>query len=101
MYYSQGSKSNWWGFIGKRAAIAVAVFFVYTIAIFAIIHLDPPHIEVFPAPSLPKAQLEKLYEQFGIDTSPLSTQYFHWIGDVFTGDWKESYTTYPWLTDSN
>jgi len=84
-------RSNWWGYIGKRVLIAIIVFFMVSLMIFYITNYQGLYIEIFPGPkNISSAQLEKLYEQLGVDTSPLIVRYFRYMGDFFTGDWGKS-----------
>ena len=84
-------KSNWWGFIGKRVLIAMLAFFMISFAVlftisypYRVIKFDPPQHKIFDFP-----QSVIISDQLGYD-DPMVTQYFRWLGGVFSGDWGNS-----------
>jgi peptide/nickel transport system permease protein len=90
MYAQAVYRSNFRSYILRRVLIAVVVFFIVSMFIFYIFHYDDSPSGFLLNPNVSKVELEKIYEQFGIDTSPLVVKYFKWMGDFFTGDWGES-----------
>lgn len=79
--------------ITRRAAIFVVSVAVASVAVFlfmAVLPGDPAQVAlgVNATPDL----VAKTRHEFGIDR-PLVTQYFSWIGGVFTGDFGRSYVT--------
>jgi ABC-type dipeptide/oligopeptide/nickel transport system permease component len=89
-------KSNWWGYISKKVFIVVIAFFVISFSTFYILHSYEPPIMSDPPPQSEAEyekiveQMEQIRERLGLTQPPLIIQYFHWMGDFFTGNWGES-----------
>jgi peptide/nickel transport system permease protein len=88
-------KSNWWGYVSKRLFMAVIAFIIISLLIFIILNYEDSPTGIF-YPNFTKVELETLYMQLGIDTSPLVVRYFHWMGNFFNGNWGESYYGYSY-----
>jgi peptide/nickel transport system permease protein len=100
MYKVYTYKSNWWGFIGKRALIAVAAFFVITFLVFGLNiynSINSP-LSPFAAPlhawystsPVPPEIIKELRRKYYLD-GPYIVEYFRWLGDFITGNWGDSY----------
>lgn len=74
----------------RRLLTNVLVFFVITVAIFALVHLSPgdPIAMMIPPESLNAGSAEYIAtrrHELGLD-QPLVIQYFHWAGNAIQGD---------------
>lgn len=78
-------------YILKRIFSLVPVLLVVSIVVFLIIHLTPgnPASAMLGEDANPK-QIAELTERLGLN-APLYQQYFHWLGDVFRGNFGFSY----------
>jgi len=79
-------KSNWWGYVFKRVLIAVIAFFIFSLLIFFTLHLESDWLASYRPLLWTRWPFNEISHQLGWD-APLVVQYFHWIGDFFTGDW--------------
>jgi peptide/nickel transport system permease protein len=89
--YHATYKSNWWGFTGKRVLIAAAVFFIFSLFVFINVNETRQRDTDM---SLLSQQIEGLdnilvRDKHVLDT-PVSVQFFRFMGGMFTGDWGES-----------
>lgn len=73
----------------------IVLFFIITIAIFALVRLMPstPESQWLSSYNLPhtEANLKWVREEMGLD-KPLTVQYLTWISNFFKGDWGRSLT---------
>ena len=79
-------------YLFRRAAEALVVVFLASIAIFLIIRLIPgdPAVQVAGVDATPE-QVEEIRESLGLNR-PLLTQYTSWMGGVFQFDFGKSFT---------
>jgi peptide/nickel transport system permease protein len=92
MYDVYTYKCNWWGFIGKRVAIAVMAFLVISYLFFLAVNWNPP-VYSFP-PSATLEDIRGFFHEQGLD-QPKLVRYFNWMGDFFSGDWGKGWYFYP------
>ncbi|HEY8283574.1 MAG TPA: ABC transporter permease [Chloroflexota bacterium] len=77
-------------YIVRKAAIAVPLLFLVSIAVFAMLHTgqgDP--VELFVGPTAPQSLQILARHELGLD-KPLVTQYFLFLGRALHGDFGES-----------
>ena len=77
--------------IGVRVAGILAVLFVLSIVVFALMHLAPGDLAktlLGTRAATPEA-IAAIRAQYHLD-EPITTQYFTWLGGVLTGDWGTS-----------
>lgn len=85
-------------FLVRRIPSALLVLFVTSILAFVLPRLAPGDPAVAVAgPEATAADVAAIRSQMGLD-QPLVSQYLHWIGGVFTGDFGQSYVTHRAVT---
>ncbi len=79
-------------YVLRRALYLVPVFFGITLLVFSIERLagDPVQLILGLNPRINEEQRQQLRQYFGLD-QPLLLQYFHWLGELLTGDLGNSY----------
>jgi ABC-type dipeptide/oligopeptide/nickel transport system permease component len=94
MLSANTSRSNWWGFIGKRVLIAGITFLIITMLVYVAFHgvWGPDNAEnilkaVRTYKDLPV--MDTLMAKYASGESRI-TQYLEWLGDFFTGEWVNS-----------
>jgi peptide/nickel transport system permease protein len=92
MYYVQNYRSKWWGYIGKKALIAVVAFFVISFIFFSLSVLNlPTGNETFSlSPIVTLDQLLGCIEEYHLRDNVI-TRYFYWMGDIIRGDPGKSF----------
>ncbi|WP_338702370.1 ABC transporter permease [Streptomyces sp. Q6] len=78
-------------YLVKRVPSALAVLVLASVAVFLLLRLIPgdPADSLAGADASP-ASVEAIRHRLGLDASPF-TQYFHWLGDLFSGHLGASY----------
>lgn len=77
-------------YIAKRLLSLIPVLLVVSVVIFSIVHITPGDpARTILGPDATPAQVDALRESMGLN-QPLATQYFSWLGHVFTGDFGDS-----------
>lgn len=76
----------------RRLAGGLAVLFVVSIVVFALLHLAPGDpASVLAGPDASAKTVAVIRHQLGLD-EPMVQQYLDWLGELCTGDLGESYT---------
>lgn len=79
-------------YVVRRLLGAIVVLFVVSIVIFSLLHMAPGDpASVLAGPDATQTQVAAIRHGLGLD-KPVATQYFSWLGHLFTGDLGESYT---------
>ena len=86
-------------YIIRRILIAIPVLFGVTIFNFLIINLAPGNpVDMYVSPDVTAADIEIKKEALGLN-DPIYIQYWHWLGNLFKGDFGFSYSTYEPVTN--
>lgn len=79
-------------YVLRRILGAIIVLFVVSIVVFSLLRLAPGDpASVLAGPNATPEIVAAIRHQLGLDQSPV-TQYFGWLGHLFTGDLGMSYT---------
>ena len=82
-------------FIIRRLLLALLTLLLVSLAVFSVMRLLPGDpLLIYMAQSMefdtmPHEALEALRQEYGLD-KPIMVQYFHWISDIFRGDFGTS-----------
>jgi peptide/nickel transport system permease protein len=80
-------------FVANRLTTAVLTLFVVTVLVFTAMHLIPgDYAQLFLGPLSTTEARAALTERLGLD-EPLPVQFFSWVGQVFTGNLGESFSS--------
>ncbi|HEX2193475.1 MAG TPA: ABC transporter permease [Candidatus Limnocylindria bacterium] len=78
-------------YIIRRFLWLIPVLFIVSVITFVLMHLAPgTPFQTRPDRPLPRAVIERLEEQFGLN-EPLHVQYVNWVGGILQGDLGPSY----------
>ncbi len=81
------------GFVIRRAAISILMLVAASALVFAILRLlpgDPIITRLGATAGANPEAIDQLRREAGLD-DPIVTQYLRWLGDIFTGDFGQSY----------
>ncbi|HST41120.1 MAG TPA: ABC transporter permease [Conexibacter sp.] len=89
------------GFVIRRAAISILMLVAASALVFAILRLlpgDPIITRLGATAGANPEAIDQLRREAGLD-DPILTQYLRWLGDIFTGDFGQSYFSQFSVTD--